>query len=154
MREISEIVVHCTATPEGKHFDVATIRKWHTDPVSKGGRGWRDIGYHYVIYLDGSVHNGRPVEQIGAHVVGHNKGTIGVTYVGGCAKDGKTAKDTRTPEQKVALEKLLRDLVKRFPGITKISGHRDYAPKACPSFDATKEYRNLVSEVRAEKGSK
>ncbi|WP_205772436.1 N-acetylmuramoyl-L-alanine amidase [Microvirga calopogonii] len=148
VRDVHEIIVHCAATPEGRHVTVDTIRGWHKS------QGWRDIGYHYVIYVDGTVHAGRPVEQVGAHVVGHNAGTIGITYVGGVAADGKTPKDRRTSAQKTALDRLLRDLVRRFPGVRRISGHRDYAAKACPSFDATTEYRNLVAEVRAEKGSK
>lgn len=144
MRKIDEIVVHCSATPEGRHVTVNTIRKWHKQ------RDWRDIGYHYVIYLDGSIHKGRPVSQIGAHVKGRNARTIGVCYVGGVAKDGRTAKDTRTPAQKEALTKLLLRLMDEFPSINKISGHRDYAAKACPSFDATKEYRGLIgSKVAA-----
>jgi N-acetylmuramoyl-L-alanine amidase len=81
MRDLKRIILHCTATPEGKHFDVDTIRRWHVKD-----RGWKDIGYHYVIYLDGSVHEGRPVDQVGAHTSGHNKDSIGIVYVGGCDK--------------------------------------------------------------------
>ena len=97
MRSIDKIIVHCTATPEGKHFTVQQIREWHTAPKPKGN-GWRDIGYHFVVYLDGSVHNGRPVGQIGAHCSGHNAHSIGVCYVGGEVADGShKPKDTRTP---------------------------------------------------------
>jgi N-acetylmuramoyl-L-alanine amidase len=136
MRSLREIIVHCSATPEGREVSVATIRDWHKQ------RGWRDIGYHFVVYLDGTAHKGRPVEQIGAHVAGRNTGTIGICYVGGVDKNMRP-KDTRTPAQKVALEGLLKELVAKY-GITKISGHRDYSPKACPSFDATAEYAPLV----------
>ena len=88
MRSITEIIVHCTATPEGKPFTVQQIREWHTAPKPKGN-GWRDIGYHYIVYLDGSVHNGRPVEQIGAHCSGHNAHSIGVCYVGVYARENR-----------------------------------------------------------------
>ena len=129
MRKINEIILHCTATPEGKDYDVETIRRWHVQ-----GNGWRDIGYHYVIYRDGTIHLGRPLDQTGAHTSGHNASTIGIVYVGGCAADGKTPKDTRTPAQKEALRTLCKVLCDTLD-ITKISGHRDYAAKACPSFD-------------------
>jgi hypothetical protein len=90
-RKINEIIVHCSATPEGKDYSVADIRKWHIQ------RGFGDIGYHYVIYRDGTVHKGRSIGKIGAHTSGHNSYSIGICYIGGCASDGKTAKDTRTP---------------------------------------------------------
>ena len=168
MRTINEIICHCSATPEGKAFTTADIRRWHTSPPNN----WRDIGYHYVIELDGSVHQGRPVEQQGAHCAegGHrsaqgdacqskNRHSIGAVYVGGLAKDGKTPKDTRTPEQKQALAQLLKELHSQFPK-AKLYGHRElvcsirkknpsydcarckgypslclYAKKSCPSFD-------------------
>lgn len=133
MRPINEIIIHCSATPEGKDYSVATIRKWHTDPKPKGN-GWKDIGYHYVIYRDGTIHLGRPLDQIGAHTLNHNTGTIGICLIGGCAADGKTPKDTRTDAQKEALYTLCKILCDTL-GINKISGHREYAAKACPSFD-------------------
>ena len=74
MRHINEIIIHCSATPEGRDYTVADIDRWHK------ARGWRGIGYHYVIYRDGSVHAGRPVEQIGAHCTGHNANSIGICY--------------------------------------------------------------------------
>ena len=136
MRIINEIIVHCAATREGRDFTVEDITRWHK------ARGFATIGYHYVIYRDGSIHEGRPLEQIGAHCVGHNKHSIGICYIGGCASDGKTPKDTRTPEQKEALLALLRRLKARFPNAS-IHGHRDFAQKACPCFDATNEYAAL-----------
>lgn len=136
MRKINEIIVHCAATPEGKDFTVQQIDSWHRQ------RGFRCIGYHYVIYRDGSVHRGRPESQVGAHCTGHNANSIGVCYIGGCAADGKTPKDTRTDAQKAALLKLLRELKAKYP-VAAINGHRDFANKACPSFDATKEYADL-----------
>lgn len=140
MRQINEIIVHCAATREGRDFTVEDITRWHK------ARGFATIGYHYVIYRDGSIHEGRPLEQIGAHCVGHNKHSIGICYIGGCASDGKTPKDTRTPEQKEALLSLLRRLKARFPNAT-IHGHRDFAAKACPSFDAFREYRHLALAI-------
>ena len=136
MRRITEIIVHCSATPEGKDFTVADITCWHK------ARKFVTIGYHYVIYRNGEVHNGRPERQVGAHCTGHNSYSIGVCYIGGVAKDGKTPKDTRTSAQRLALERLLKHLKERFPNAT-IHGHRDFAAKACPSFDATEEYKDL-----------
>lgn len=136
MRRINEIIVHCSATPKGRDFTVADITNWHKQ------RGFKTIGYHYVVYRDGSVHVGRPVEQVGAHCVGHNANSIGVCYIGGLAADGKTPEDTRTIAQKDALVLLLNKLKRDFPLAT-IHGHRDFARKACPSFDATKEYKGL-----------
>lgn len=135
MRTIDEIIVHCTATPEGRAVTVADIDRWHR------ARGFRRIGYHYVLYLDGSIHRGRPEYMVGAHCTGHNTRSIGVCYVGGCDRSMRP-KDTRTPAQKAALLRLLRELRTRYPGAS-IHGHRDYAAKACPSFDATHEYMNI-----------
>ena len=135
-RRINEIIVHCTATPEGRDYTVADIRQMHK------AQGWVDIGYHYLIYRDGSIHEGRNVDMVGAHCQGHNAQSIGVCYVGGVARDGKTPKDTRTLAQKDALVHLLMQLVCLYPDAT-IRGHRDFAAKACPSFDATREYKNL-----------
>lgn len=135
-RHIKEIIVHCSATAEGKDFTIADIKKWHL------ARGFSDIGYHYVIYRDGTVHKGRDEAVSGAHCTGHNTISIGVCYIGGCASDGKTPKDTRTEKQKVSLLSLLRELKRKYPKAS-IHSHKDYANKACPSFDATKEYKNL-----------
>ena len=137
MRKIDKIIVHCSATPEGKPFTVEQIRAWHTTPKPKGN-GWRDIGYHFVIYLDGSIHAGRPIEQIGAHCSGHNVTSIGICYIGGCTKDGHTPKDTRTPAQKAALVKLIKELKASYPKAT-VHGHREFANKACPSFNVQKD---------------
>lgn len=142
-RVINEIIVHCSATREGQNYTVADVKRWHTTPVSKGGRGWSDIGYHYVIHRDGTVHKGRDVNVSGAHCTGHNSHSIGVCYIGGCdASDGRTPKDTRTQAQKKSLLELLQELKKLYPK-ARIRGHRDFANKACPSFDATKEYSKL-----------
>lgn len=135
-RYINEIIVHCSATPEGKDFTVDDIKKWHL------ARGFSDIGYHYVIYRDGTIHKGRDESKIGAHCTGHNSYSIGICYIGGCAADGKTPKDTRTDKQKASLLSLLRELKRKYPKAS-IHSHRDYANKACPSFDATKEYSSI-----------
>jgi N-acetylmuramoyl-L-alanine amidase len=132
-RTINEIIVHCTATPQGRGVAVHEIRGWHL------GRGWRDIGYHWIVLLDGSLHPGRPEEQIGSHVAGHNEGTLGIVYVGGCESDGRTPKDTRTPAQKAALLAAVKALITKYPTVKKVSGHNQYAAKACPSFDVRKD---------------
>ena len=134
MRDINLIVVHCSATPEGKHFSTETIKDWHVN-----GNKWSDIGYHYVVELDGKVRNGRPLERAGAHVRGFNKNSIGICYVGGMTADMKRPKDTRNLKQTESLLNLLLELKERFPNAV-IRGHRDYSPKACPSFDASSEY--------------
>ena len=136
MRKINEIIVHCAATPEGKNFKAADIDRWHRE------RKMKCIGYHYVVDLDGTVEPGRPESEIGAHCLGHNQYSIGVCYVGGLAEDGKTPKDTRTAAQKEALLALLKKLRAKYPNAS-IHGHRDFAAKACPSFDATTEYKNI-----------
>lgn len=135
-RNIKELIVHCSATPEGKDYSVSTIRQWHLQ------RGFSDIGYHYVVYRDGSIHIGRDESVIGAHCTGHNTNSIGICYIGGCAVDGKTPKDTRTTEQKQSLVKLLKELKTKYPQAS-IHSHKDFTNKACPSFDATKEYSSL-----------
>ena len=136
MRDIDKIIVHCSATPEGRHTTVEEIRQWHLQ------RGWKDIGYHYVIYLDGTIHKGRPEEVVGAHCSGYNKNSIGVCYIGGVAKDGKTPKDTRTEGQKRALREILNRLKRDYPKAT-LHGHNEFANKACPSFNVKEEYKNL-----------
>ena len=137
MRAINKIILHCSATPEGRHTTVEDIRLWHKQ------RGWSDIGYHYVVYLDGTVHEGRPIERSGAHVFGLNKNSIGICYVGGVDKNNLKAKDTRTPEQIMALDLLLGSLLDDFKGAT-LHGHNEFANKACPSFDVQNEYRYLI----------
>lgn len=135
MRKINEIIVHCTATPEGRDVSAAEVDRWHRQ------RGFRCIGYHYLVRLDGRVEAGRSEEEIGAHCKGHNAGSIGVAYVGGLDSKGNPT-DTRTPAQCAALAALLRELKNRYAG-ARILSHRDFAAKACPCFDATKEYAGL-----------
>ena len=132
-RNVDEIILHCTATPEGEEFSNAQIKQSHL------ARGFSDIGYHYVIGLNGEVRPGR-VEAIGgAHCTGHNTRSIGVCYVGGCPPRttpdwNKKSKDTRTPAQEAALVKLVKELRGRYPGAT-VHGHHEFANKACPSFN-------------------
>ena len=135
-RNIKEIIVHCTATPDGRGYTVEDITRWHIE------RGFATIGYHYVVYRDGSIHEGRDIDIAGAHCTGHNTCSIGVCYVGGMDKTNRYTCDTRTDAQKASLVKLLTDLRKFYPH-AQIHGHRDFAAKACPSFDATREYSSL-----------
>lgn len=137
MRKINKLIVHCSATPEGRDVKTETIKDWHVN-----GNHWKDIGYHYVIELDGSIHKGRDESVIGAHCSGQNADSIGICYVGGVDKDCKTPKDTRTEAQKQSLIKLLKELKQKYTGAI-IYGHRDFAKKDCPSFDAKTEYNSL-----------
>lgn len=140
MRPINSIIIHCSATPEGKHFTAADIRRWHK------AQGWSDIGYHYVILLDGTVQEGRPIEQPGAHCKGINARSIGICYIGGLSADGKTPKDTRTTAQKAAMHALVERLAAQY-GLTasQIHGHNEYAAKACPSFNVRREVWLLLA---------
>lgn len=138
MRTINSIIIHCTATKPLAHINVNDVRRWHRE------RGFSDIGYHYLILVDGTIEVGRPLSAIGAHCKGHNAHSIGICYVGGLNDKGKPA-DTRTPAQCEAMRSLLTSLKHRFPDAT-IHGHRDFATKACPCFDATAEYAYLSTE--------
>ena len=149
MRPLNEIIVHCTATRSewwaGRLTadKVAEVRKWHLD------RNFRDIGYHFLIERDGTVATGRPLEQVGAHVAGHNTGTIGISLFGG--HGGATTdkfEDNFTPEQDAALRNLIANLQNRFPSISKISGHHEYANKACPCFDVRSWLNGRTAPVR------
>jgi N-acetylmuramoyl-L-alanine amidase len=140
-RPINTIVIHCSASREGKKLSLADITAGHK------ARGFNAVGYHYVILLDGTVERGRPESVPGAHVQGHNAKSIGVCYVGGLAKDG-TPKDTRTPAQLAAMRTLVDSLRRRYPN-ARVCGHRDLSPdlngdgkiqprewmKQCPCFD-------------------
>lgn len=139
MRHIDEIILHCTATPEGRWHDVEDIRAWHVD-----GNGWSDVGYHFVVLLDGTIEEGRPVSRQGAHCRGKNKTTIGIAYVGGMDEDMQYPKDTLTDEQEMALEQLICELRDEYGDDLKLSGHNDYSNKACPSFDVREKFSYLV----------
>ena len=130
MRKINEIILHCSATPEGKDFRAADIDRWHKK------QGWKCIGYNYVIDLDGKVEEGRPLSMTGAHTVGHNQNSIGVCYIGGVEKDNvKKAKDTRTIAQKESMYALVYQLLNLYNlSIANVHCHNEFAAKACPSF--------------------
>lgn len=132
------IVVHTTATPEGKDLDVKAIDRMHRD------RGFTGIGYHFIIKLDGTIQLGRPQEMVGAHVEGHNSNSVALSYIGGVTAEGK-AKDTRTPAQVVAMTDLIRDLMKEYPNAT-VLGHRDFPKvrKDCPCFDVRTWWKKAV----------
>ena len=132
MRKIDLIIVHCSATPEGKDFTVADIDAWHRR------RHFNGIGYHYVVYRDGTVHEGRPVAKVGAHCAGHNANSIGVCSIAG-APHTPPPHPPPTPPPRDALVNLLMRLKRQYPAAV-IRGHRDFSTKACPSFDATSEY--------------
>ena len=133
MRKIDKIIIHCSATKEGRDIKTETIKSWHVK-----GNGWRDIGYHFVIELDGSIRNGRDVEKIGAHTKGYNSTSIGICYVGG-VDDINRAKDTRTEAQKNSLIELIDSLRAVYKDAT-IHGHNEFSAKACPSFDVKSEF--------------
>ena len=135
MRAINKIIVHCSATKEGNNVTASTIDQWHKD------RGWRCIGYHYVVALDGTIEYGRSIYETGAHVKNQNEGSIGVCYIGGLGSSME-AKDTRTPEQKESLLLLLKTLKKMHPEAT-VHGHNEFSAKACPCFNANEEYCNI-----------
>ena len=145
MRNIKMAVIHCTATEEGINYVVADVRTWHKR------RGFRDIGYHFLIHLDGTIERGRPLSQPGAHAKGYNADSIGVCYVGGLGGDSQP-KDTRTVSQIHALRAIVSVLRAMHPEV-KVVGHRDLSVdlngdgaiskdewmKSCPCFDVKTE---------------
>ena len=116
MRPLNRVILHSTATPEGRNVTVDEIRQWHLD------RGWADIGYHFVIYRNGTIKLGRPITEQGAHTLGHNEDSIGVVYVGGTDQSGN-AKDTRTVAQKISTRLLLVYFRARYQ-INEVLGHK------------------------------
>lgn len=152
MAGMKYLVLHCTATPEGREVTSDEIRHWHTDPVKKGGRGWKQVGYTDMIHLDGKVErlvkNNEDAEvdpwEVTNGAKGYNTVSRHVVYVGGVSKDGKTAKDTRTEAQLKAMTAYVRDFHERFPQI-RIVGHGELpgVKKACPSFDVAAWLRSI-----------
>ena len=152
-RPINTIIVHCTATEEGRDYTAEDVDRWHRQ------QGWSMIGHHYLIRLDGTIELGRDLSEPGAHCRGYNTDSIGVAYVGGLDGNGE-AKDTRTKDQKIALRSLLQVLKSVWPN-AEICGHRDKSPdrngdgqitsnewiKECPCFDAKKEYEDVTGDV-------
>lgn len=142
MRHLDEIIIHCAATPKGWRAGettkqkVAEIRRWHVED-----RNWSDIGYHYIIDEDGTVARGRPVEKAGAHVGGKNANSIGICLIGGQGGSANDKFDDNfTQAQDNALRTLIAGLKREYPTIEKISGHNQYAAKACPCFNASAWY--------------
>jgi len=129
-RQINEIVIHCSATVQGKYYDVFDIHRWHLD------RGWSGIGYHYVVNLDGVISIGRNVNYVGAHVKGHNYNSIGICVIGGLGKDGNPKENSFTKDQMIHLEGLIRELKKLYPD-AEVLGHRDFqgVKKSCPCME-------------------
>jgi len=152
MARMKYLVLHCTATPEGREVTGADIRLWHTAPVANGGRGWKQVGYTDLIRLDGTVErlvgNNEDAEvdpwEVTNGVRGYNSVSRHVVYAGGLAKDGKTAKDTRTAAQLRSMADYVRRFHKRFPQV-RIVGHGELpgVSKACPSFDVQAWLRSI-----------
>jgi N-acetylmuramoyl-L-alanine amidase len=141
MRQITEIFIHCSATQpkwmaaNSCQQKVEEIRRWHT------GKGWSDIGYHFVVDRQGEVCVGRPVERVGAHAKGHNKNSIGICLIGGFGSDANDKFDEHyTDLQRKALDNLLEDLTEKHKN-AKIRGHNEISNKACPAFQV-EEYLN------------
>ena len=137
MRDLNRIILHCSATKEGQDFSAATIRGWHVN-----GRGWSDIGYHWVIRLAGSIEVGRPLDRSGAHTKGENKDSVGVCYIGGLDEDGKP-KDTMNPEQEKAWRMIVLSLRTLYGNHITIHGHNEFASKACPSFIVKEKFADM-----------
>ncbi len=135
MRRINEIIIHCAATKPSMDIGTDWIRRIHIQQ-----KKWRDIGYHYVIRRNGAVEDGRPVDQIGAHCEGHNTGTIGICLVGGISETGRP-ENNFTSAQFESVQLLIETLENKYPGIVKLSGHNDYANKACPCFNVHEKLR-------------
>ena len=134
MRTIRRIIIHCTATRAGQPFDIRDVRRWHTDPPPRGN-GWKDVGYHKLVLLDGTVQRGREDAVIGAHVAGHNADSLGIAYVGGVSADGQRAEDTRTPAQIAALDREVEAWLELYGRGVTVHGHHEYnSGKACPSY--------------------
>lgn len=135
-RKIEKIILHCSATREGQDIGINTIRQWHL------ARGWKDVGYHWVVKIDGTAQAGRPESSVGSHTKDHNATSIGICYVGGVMQDGKTAKDTMTKAQEYTVMKLINDIRARY-GWVPVHGHNEFANKACPSFVVAEKYPDL-----------
>ncbi|WP_330746589.1 N-acetylmuramoyl-L-alanine amidase [Chryseobacterium sp. CP-77] len=136
MRTINYIVIHCTATQPD--VTIESIKRYWKENLK-----WKNTGYHYMIKADGKIVNTLPIDQVSNGVAGWNSQIINISYIGGIDKNNHP-KDTRTEDQKRSMVKLLRELKSTFPKAT-IQGHRDFPNvyKACPSFDAKKEYAGL-----------
>ena len=142
-KKTTEIILHCSATKEGKDFKTADIDKWHRD------QGWTCVGYNYVIELDGTIVEARGEEYVGAHCTGHNSFSIGICYIGGVDEAG-ISKDTRTAAQKEAMIWLIKWLLKKYNlKIQDVHCHNEYCKKACPSFSRNKMLLELWAAMDA-----
>jgi N-acetylmuramoyl-L-alanine amidase len=161
MGQLTHLIIHCTATPEGRHVDAEDIVRWHTSSVEMGGRGWSRVGYSDMIYLDGALVNLTPFNQDNKvdnwemtwGAKGMNSRSRHVVYVGGLEYDYETplddddkpgymAADTRTPQQLHAMEVYVKYMILRHPNI-KVAGHNQFAVRACPSFNVPKWLRSV-----------
>lgn len=144
MAELKYLVIHCTATPENREVKAAEVRAWHCNPKPQG-QGWRQVGYTDMLHLDGEwerlVDNNEDAWvdpwEVTNGAKGYNSVSRHIVYVGGVASDGRTPKDTRTPEQRTALADYVLEFHSRHPNV-RIIGHNEVAAKACPSFDVRK----------------
>lgn len=152
MAALKRLVIHCTATPEGREVTSAEIRHWHCDPIDKGGRGWKQVGYTDVFHLNGGVErlvknnedeNVDPWE-ITNGAAGYNSTSRHIVYVGGRTRDNKRNADTRTADQRRAMAKYVKDFRRKHPSIP-IVGHRDLprVRKECPCFDVAKWLKEI-----------
>ena len=130
-------IIHCSAVRPNQTSSAKQIDQWHR------AKGWRMIGYHYVIRRDGTVETGRPLWMVGAHCKGHNTNSIGICYEGGLDARGRPC-DTRTPEQKVAMDSLVNVLHIKYPD-ARVVGHNQFSNKPCPCFDVASEYSNPLT---------
>jgi len=137
MREINEVIIHCTASKPSSAVTTLDVKAWHVK------RGFSDIGYHYIIDLDGRLYHCRPEIEMGAHCKGHNANSIGVAYIGGLDDYSGKPSDTRTKQQRMKFSSLLLDICSRH-NIYAIHGHNIYADVACPCFNASKEYSHFL----------
>ena len=147
MRAIKRIFVHCTAGSQ-----LQTVDDLRAEFKRKG---WKNPGYHYVVMPDGTISQMLGEQFVSNGVKGYNSTSVNVAYVGGIDAKGEPT-DNRTDEQKQSLVRLLKELKGRYPK-AQILGHRDISPdtnhngvvdpweriKACPCFDAIKEYENI-----------
>lgn len=133
----SFIVVHCSATKPDMDIGASEIREWHKD------RGFKDIGYHFVIRRSGTIERGREESESGAHVEGWNGVSIGICLVGGMNPDGSSGANY-TMQQYNALKSLLCILLKKYEG-SELRGHRDFkgVMKDCPCFDVRTWYTGI-----------
>lgn len=153
MKTIDAIIIHCSATRAGQDLRAKDIDRMHR------ARGFNQIGYNYVVDLDGTVENGRALTINGAHCLGYNDHSVGICYIGGLDENGQPA-DTRTDQQKAAIRELVATICKDYP-IIEVLGHRDTSPdlndngiiepcewiKMCPCFEVRDEFENFMRPV-------